>query len=48
MTRVKAQALRSQEMFEAITSPEHKVDLRRPARKSPSAAERASWKKAQS
>ena len=34
----------SQAMFEAITSSEHKVDLTRPAHKSPSAAERAAWR----
>jgi hypothetical protein len=32
-------------MFEAVTSPEHKVDLTLPSRKSPSAAERATWRK---
>jgi hypothetical protein len=33
----------SQELFESITSESHKVDLTRPARKSPTAEERAAW-----
>jgi hypothetical protein len=35
----------SQRLFESITSESHKVDLTRPARKSPTAEERATWGK---
>lgn len=35
----------AQILFEAITSPAHKVDLTLPKTKSPDAAERATWRR---